>query len=55
MKYHDMINYSELGISIIDAGHYPTEIIVTDIFYGLLKDTGVRLIKSQIPDIFKLA
>ena len=55
MKYHDMVNYSELGISIIDAGHYPTEIIVTDIFYGLLKDTGVRLIKSQIPDIFKLA
>ena len=54
MKYHDMINYSELGISIIDAGHYPTEIIVTDIFYGLLKDTGVKLIKSQNPDIFQI-
>ncbi len=54
MKYHDMINYSELGISIIDAGHYPTEIIVTDIFYGILKDTGVKLIKSKNPDIFQI-
>lgn len=54
MKYHDMINYSELGISIVDAGHYPTEIIVTDIFYGLLKNTGLTLIKSGNPDIFQL-
>ena len=54
MKYHDMMNYSELGISIIDAGHYPTEIIVTDIFYDILKDTGLTLIKSGNPDIFQI-
>lgn len=53
MKYHDMMNYSELGISIIDAGHYPTEIIVTDIFGKLLSDTGLTLIKSKNPDIFE--
>lgn len=53
MKYHDMLNYSQEGICIIDAGHYPTEIIVTDIFYELLSDTGVKLIKSKNPDIFE--
>lgn len=53
MKYHDMINYSQLGISIIDAGHYPTEIIAIDIFYKLLSDTGLNLIKSENPDIFE--
>lgn len=53
MKYHDMINYSELGISIIDAGHYPTEIIVTDIFYELLSGRGIKLVKSKNPDIFE--
>lgn len=54
MKYHDMLNYSELGIAIIDAGHYPTEIIVTDIFYDILKPTGIKLIKSENPDIFQI-
>ena len=53
MKYHDMINYSEQGISIIDAGHYPTEIIAIDIFYELLSHTGLTLIKSKNPDIFE--
>lgn len=53
MKYHDMLNYSQEGICIIDAGHYPTEIIVTDIFCELLADTGIKLIKSKNPDIFE--
>ena len=53
MKYHDMINYSEMGISIIDAGHYPTEIIVMDIFENILKDCGLTLIKSKNTDIFE--
>ena len=54
MKYHEMLDYSELGIAIIDAGHYPTENIVKDIFYGILKDTGLTLVKSANPDIFQL-
>jgi len=55
MKYHEMINYSEQGICIVDAGHYPTEIIVTDIFEELLNATGLTLKKSKNPDIFTLA
>ena len=55
MKYHDMINYSEQGIFIIDAGHYPTEAFVADIFYSILSDTDLTLIKSKNPDIFNFA
>ena len=36
-KYHNMMSSCEMGINIIDAGHYPTEIIVMDIFEELLK------------------
>ena len=32
MKYHNMIDMTELGICVIDAMHYPTEICVMDIF-----------------------
>ena len=35
------------GIAIIDAGHYPTEIIAMDIFSELLKDTGLKIEKSK--------
>ncbi len=54
MKYHDMINLTESGISIIDAGHFPTEIIVIDIFENILKNTDLELIKSKNTDIFKI-
>lgn len=53
MKYHDMINMTETGICIIDAGHYPTEICVMDIFEDILKDTDTEIIKSENTDIFK--
>lgn len=52
MKYHNMIDMAELGICIIDAGHYPTEICVMDIFADILKDTGLEIIKSENKDIF---
>lgn len=52
MKYHDMIDYSERGICIIDAGHYPTEQIVMDIFCKILKNTDIEIIKSKNKDIF---
>lgn len=54
MKYHNMIDMTELGICIIDAGHYPTEICVMDIFSDILKDTEIQIIKSENKDIFKL-
>lgn len=53
MKYHEMINMTDSGINIIDAGHYPTEIIVMDIFSEILSGSGVNVIKSHNPDIFK--
>ena len=54
MKYHNMIDMTELGICVIDAGHYSTEICVMDIFEDILKDTDIEIIKSENKDIFKL-
>ena len=54
MKYHNCIEFVYDGIAIIDAGHYPTEIIVMDMFEGLLKSTDLEIIKSEIKDIFKV-
>ena len=52
MKYHNAMDSVFSGISVIDAGHYPTEIIVMDIFEKLLKNTEIETIKSQNKDIF---
>lgn len=52
VKYHDAIDSVERGLSIIDAGHYPTEIIVVDIFKNILKDFDLKFIKSENKDIF---
>lgn len=53
MKYHNTIDNVESGIAVIDAGHYPTEICVTDIFENILKDSGIKIIKSKNKDIFQ--
>lgn len=53
MKYHNTIDNIESGIAVIDAGHYPTEICVTDIFEDILKDSGVKTVKSKNKDIFQ--
>lgn len=53
MKYHNMIDMTELGICIIDAGHYPTEICVMNIFEDILSNTDIEIIKSENKDIFK--
>ena len=52
MKYHNAMDSIFSGISVIDAGHYPTEIIVMDIFEKLLKNTEIETVKSQNKDIF---
>lgn len=52
MKYHNTIDMTELDICIIDAGHYPTEICVIDIFADILKNTDLEIICSQNKDIF---
>lgn len=53
LKYHETIDGTEKGICIIDAGHYPTEVIVKDIFAQILKNTDVELVYSKQSDIFK--
>lgn len=55
LKYHQMINAYENGISIIDAGHYPTEICVMDIFEKLLSGSNLEIVKSKNKDIFKFS
>lgn len=53
VKYHEMLDAEGIGINVIDAGHYPTEIVVKDIFARMLKDTGLVLIKAKSRDVFK--
>lgn len=52
MKYHDSLDAKGLGINVIDAGHYPTEFLVTDIFEKLLENTGIQTVKSNNKDVF---
>lgn len=52
-KYHAMLDAVQSGICVIDAGHYPTEIIVRDIFAELLKPHGIRVISAESSDVFK--
>lgn len=52
LKYHTAIDSKSDGISIIDAGHYPTEIIVMDMFEEILKNTNLEIYKSKMTDIF---
>ena len=49
IKYHQAL---ESKICLIDAGHYPTEIFVKDIFKDILKDTELNIIYSEIKDVF---
>lgn len=52
-KYHRNQEYVGMGAVVVDAGHYPTEIIAIDIFERVLKDCNVELIKSKNKDIFE--
>lgn len=53
LKYHNTIDMTECGICIVDAGHYPTEICVINIFEEILSNTDIKIIKSENKDIFK--
>lgn len=54
MKYHIAIDSVESGICVIDAGHYPTEFFVIDIFEKLLDGLDLEIFKSENDDIFKI-
>lgn len=53
LKYHICLEHTNNGFSIIDAGHFATEIIVREMFSDILKDTGLEIIKGTQQDIFK--
>ncbi len=53
IKYHEALSFGEAGITVIDAGHFPTEAVVCDIFEKLLRGSGVDIVKSQNIDVFK--
>ncbi len=53
LKYHRVWDAVESGVAVVDAGHYPTEIMCMDIFSELLKYTGIEIVKSKNKDIFK--
>ncbi len=54
MKYHITMDSVESGIAVIDAGHYPTEVFVTDIFKNILKDCGAEILISTEKDVFEV-
>lgn len=51
MKYHDSLDAFEAGMNVIDAGHYPTEYVITGILEKLLKD--VETVRSENRDVFR--
>lgn len=53
LKYHRMMDASDLDFALIDAGHYPTEVFVKEIFKDIIKDTGLNIIESMADDVFK--
>ncbi len=52
LKYHTCLDFESDSFSIIDAGHFPTENIVKEMFSEILK--GENLIFSHQEDIFKV-
>lgn len=54
MKYHTALDSVESGICVIDAGHYPTEVFVCDIFKNLFSDIDVEIEVSKHKDVFKI-
>ncbi len=54
LKYHTCLDYAGEDFSIIDAGHFPTEHIVGEMFADILKNADVEVVCSSQRDIFKI-
>ena len=49
MKYHDAQDALDMGMTIIDCGHFDTEDIFKDVIKNYLDDIeGIEVIKSKI-------
>lgn len=53
VKYHEALDAYDSGIIVLDAGHYPTEIIVCDIFKSILNNLDVSLFIAKSSDVFR--
>ena len=53
LKYHDSLTFAEAGITVIDAGHFPTEKLVTGIFKEIIEKIGdIKTITADESDVF---
>ncbi len=52
MKYHETIDNVNMGINIIDAGHYGTEINVLGLFEKAISHLDVESVRSENKDVF---
>lgn len=53
LKYHTCLDYASNNFSIIDAGHFPTENIIKEIFFNILSETNIEIIKYNQTDVFR--
>lgn len=54
MKYHISAESVDNGLAVIDAGHFPTEVFVKDIFEDIIKNKDLKIVKSTGKDVFKI-
>lgn len=54
VKYHDVMKYKSLGISIIDANHYNSECFFGDVLYPYLKDISYNAIIFDLENPFSI-
>ncbi len=54
VKYHDMQKAVFSGLSIIDATHQATEVLVVDELYTLLKQKKISAVKAKEQKLFKI-
>ena len=53
VKYHQALDASYSDIAVIDAGHYYTEFLVTDIFKSILENIDAEIFISSQKDCFR--
>ena len=52
VKYHQGLDALDSGICVVDAGHFPTENFVVEIFKEILKDMELEILFAKTKDCF---
>ena len=53
VKYHEALHARDIDMNVIDAGHFPTEFMVVDVFEKILSSCQLEIIAANIGDCFK--